>query len=310
MVLEPRSPSAYNAMLGRSSFSPATPPPRKPVVVPASHNHDSSGLFDTRATKRVKRDHDTSDNDLSDNGAVSRSHRRPGSVHSTPHKSRNKQSVPDSDADSGNEELRPVQEESRSTQTDLEQALPPIKTDKQAIAEYELFRAQETASTSGNATLDNYLSAPRDWVRGKSSIYVDAFFLALDTVLAEESHLFSPSEKRVFDEFKAMSYDAQYLYVRLFLRKTSAWFRIGKLGYYSDITDMDAATDELFSRRPLPDSGPQDNADQVTPGELAPPEGTELEGQGFTFADDSTEHITSLEEASSLLLLWLSISKC
>jgi len=40
----------------------------------------------------------------------------------------------------------------------------------------------------------------------------------------------------------------------------------------------------------------------ISPGEHAPPEGTVLE-RSFTFADSSDDHITSLEEASSLLLL-------
>lgn len=36
-------------------------------------------------------------------------------------------------------------------------------------------------------------------------------------------------------------------YVRLFLRKTSAWFRVSKLGYYNDIADMSAACRTLQS---------------------------------------------------------------
>jgi Fanconi-associated nuclease 1 len=302
MVLEPRNPSAYNEMLGRAS-SPEKSSPRKPTAASTALITD---LFEARPAKRIKQDHDKSDNAESDYASASRParlDRHSNSAQSTPRKPRHRLPVPDCDAESGDEDLRQGQDEPRSTQTDLEQALPPVKTDKEAIAEYETFRAQEAASATGNSTLDQYLSAPREWVRGKSSIYVDAFFLALDTVLAEESHLFSPAEMRVFDEFKGMPYEAQYLYVRLFLRKTSAWFRIGRLGYYSDVADMDAATGELFSKRRLPGLSSQDNADQVTPGELAPPEGTELKGEDFTFADDSNEHITSLEEASSLLLL-------
>jgi fanconi-associated nuclease 1 len=36
-----------------------------------------------------------------------------------------------------------------------------------------------------------------------------------------------------------------FLYVRLFLRKKSHWFRVDKLGYYSDISDISAASTHL-----------------------------------------------------------------
>ena len=49
-------------------------------------------------------------------------------------------------------------------------------------------------------------------MRGRSSIYVDAFNLALETVLEEESHLFNEPELAVFDNWKALDYEAQYLY--------------------------------------------------------------------------------------------------
>ena len=88
-------------------------------------------------------------------------------------------------------------------------------------------------------------------------------------------------------------------YVRLFLRKTSAWHRISGLGYHSDIADLGAAIDNLQLCRSLPISttNPQTN-----PGELTPPEGTTL-GDTFAFADRSEDGITTLEEASSLLKL-------
>lgn len=200
--------------------------------------------------------------------------------------------IPDSDAEDGDEEIDP--DEPPSTQrTDIEQALPPIKTDREAIQEYEALRAAEAASD-----VEKRLGT-REWVQGKSSIYVDAFNLALETVLEEESHLFDQAEMRVFEEWRALSYEGQYLYVRLFLRKTAAWFRISRLGYYSDIGDMEKAVAELFKTRELPH--PSEEA-QTNPGELAPPEGSVL-GESFTFADSSDEHITTLEEASTLLLL-------
>lgn len=88
-------------------------------------------------------------------------------------------------------------------------------------------------------------------------------------------------------------------YVRLFLRKTSAWHRISSLGYYEDIADLGSAIEALQRIRNLPISSEEA---QTNPGELEPPEGTTL-GPSFTFADKSEEGISTLEEASSLLKL-------
>ena len=95
----------------------------------------------------------------------------------------------------------------RASQTELESALPPVKTDKEAIAEYEATRAAE----AGLDFKDRL--GQRKWVQGKSSIYVDAFLLALETVLDEESHLFDEAEMAVFQKWRDMSYEGQYLYV-------------------------------------------------------------------------------------------------
>ena len=94
-----------------------------------------------------------------------------------------------------------------------------------------------------------------------------------------------------------LSYGSRY--VRLFLRKTAAWHRINRLGYYGDIADMSAAVKELLEPRPLP---PVTGVAQSNPGETEPPQDSIL-GDSFTFADGSEEHIQTLEEASSLLRL-------
>jgi Fanconi-associated nuclease 1 len=88
--------------------------------------------------------------------------------------------------------------------TDLESSLPAIKTED-AIEEYE---------TTGDAEPGLHVRL-RDgvWQKGKSSIYVDAFNLALETVLVEESHLFSASEMEIFTQWRKLSYESQYLYV-------------------------------------------------------------------------------------------------
>lgn len=85
-------------------------------------------------------------------------------------------------------------------------------------------------------------------------------------------------------------------YVRLFLRKTSAWHRINQIGYHSDITDLDHVVADLQRSRSLPVSC---EVETVNPADSEP--GSGLNGE-FKFAD-SSEQITTLEEASSLLLL-------
>lgn len=95
--------------------------------------------------------------------------------------------------------------------TDLETALPPIDTDSKAIAAYEASQVTES-DVSCNDRL-----AQRKWTPGKSSIYVDAFNLALDTVLEDESHLFDTAESSVFRSWRNLSYEAQYLYVALWI---------------------------------------------------------------------------------------------
>ncbi|KAI4203179.1 MAG: hypothetical protein LQ350_002055 [Teloschistes chrysophthalmus] len=197
--------------------------------------------------------------------------------------------VPDSEGESDNEE----EELPPASQTELESALLPVKTDKEAIAEYEATRAAET-----DLDLHSRLGQ-RKWVQGKSSIYVDAFFLALETVLDEESHLFDEAEMAVFQKWRDLSYEGQYLYVRLFLRKTAAWHRIGRLKYYGDIADLNAAVEELLQHHSLPTATV---TERIAPGESEPPKDSTLEGS-FTFADGSADHIDTLEEASSLLML-------
>ena len=183
-----------------------------------------------------------------------------------------------------------------TSQTELEISLPPVRTDKEAIAEYEATRAAEQVSaTSLQERLDS-----RKWTRGKSSIYVDAFNLALETVLEDESHLFDDAENAVFRFWKNLSYEAQYLYVRLFLRKTAAWFRVNKLGYYNDISNIDGAIAELLETYALPHR--EIKAIQH-PGQLhMSDEEFTLQDQ-FSFAEDSNNGINTLEDASKLLLL-------
>ncbi len=93
-----------------------------------------------------------------------------------------------------------------------ESSLPPVETDAEAIEEYEVLRASQASAP--DETVSSRFDS-RKWVRGKSSIYVDAFNLALDTVLEAETHLFSEKEVAVFQGWRNLDYEAQYLSVLL-----------------------------------------------------------------------------------------------
>ena len=176
MALQARSASQHNQALGQR------------IAHPKSTNFDD---FGDPPAKRLKRE-DSLDSSLS----------------RTPSMDNRTESVPDrpmtseiKDSEDEDEDLPP------SSQTDLESVLPPVKTDKEAIEEYEASRATEQASAE---FIQQRLGA-RKWTKGKSSIYVDAFNLALETVLEEESHLFDEAETAVFEHWRNLSYEAQYL---------------------------------------------------------------------------------------------------
>lgn len=123
----------------------------------------------------------------------------------TPRKTTKRQTPDSDDEDEGDgaEEA----EQGGGHVTDLESALPSVKTGEEAIEEYEAFKASQEENAAG---AEDRLEK-RSWVRGKSSLYVDAFNLALDTVLDEESHLFNEAETEVFRIWRDLSYEAQYL---------------------------------------------------------------------------------------------------
>lgn len=91
--------------------------------------------------------------------------------------------------------------------TDFENALPPTEASQEAIEEYETLKSSQSNVGEENP---NRKIAPL-WIKGRSSIYVDAFNLTLDTVLEEESSLFSSKELEIFSQWKKLNYEAQYL---------------------------------------------------------------------------------------------------
>jgi fanconi-associated nuclease 1 len=93
--------------------------------------------------------------------------------------------------------------------TELESALPHLDRGNEAAVDYEGMQPFEkevniSRDRRGRLSTQKLLS-------GRRSIYVDAFNLALETVLDEESHLFDEKERKTFDEWRRLSYEAQYL---------------------------------------------------------------------------------------------------
>ncbi|KAK1777317.1 VRR-NUC domain-containing protein [Copromyces sp. CBS 386.78] len=179
--------------------------------------------------------------------------------------------------------------------TALEDSLPEVKVDDDIIEEYENLKSSQVGD--GEVSAEARLKT-RKWVRGQSSIYVDAFNLALDTVLQDEAHLFDEKKNCVFDNWRALSYEAQYLYVRLFLRKTASWHRLERLKHYPDISDIEQTIESLLESRGLP----QGESVQES-GQEAVEESGRLFADAFAFADDSASHIKTVEQAAHLLSL-------
>lgn len=93
--------------------------------------------------------------------------------------------------------------------TDVENALPAMRPDEAALEAYEEYKSSQASVQEETTAKTKPL-----WVKGRSSIYVDAFNLALDTVLEEEAKLFDERELGVFDQWKSLDYEAQYLYAK------------------------------------------------------------------------------------------------
>jgi Fanconi-associated nuclease 1 len=188
MVLQTQSPASHNQMLGQRIRHPSS----------TKYNEE----FETPTAKRLKR-LDSTDSSISRRDD-SEAEEEDAQIPTPQGPSRcTAREIPDSEAESDDGDDLVA---GTSRKTDLESALPPVRTDKEAIAEYEATRAAEAVDLDLQERLGQ-----RKWVQGKSSIYVDAFNLALETVLEDESHLFDEAEMAVFDQWRGLSYEGQYL---------------------------------------------------------------------------------------------------
>lgn len=179
--------------------------PSKVINATKGKGKESETVLREPPNKRVKREIADSDADsdasFSDEGKPRRIGRQTGRV--------KREDTADSEALINDDaQLQQSEPETHSGRpTAIESSLPEIETDKDAIQEYETFRASQGENSETVASR----FVKREWVKGKSSLYVDAFNLALGTVLEDESHLFDDKERFLFDSWDNLSYEAQYL---------------------------------------------------------------------------------------------------
>ena len=181
MVLDSQGATGHNAMLGRKIPHPATTNFLDEILPPA---------------KRLKTVASTDGEDSCDVSGDETFIGTPNSL---------RDEIPDSEEE---EEDGTGDDEPSLPQrlTELESAMLAVQTDKEAIQEYEAMRAAGDIPDELKSRIQQ-----RSWTKGKSSIYVDAFNLALDTVLEDEGHLFDEKEMEVFSQWRSLEYEAQYL---------------------------------------------------------------------------------------------------
>ena len=213
MVLDQKSPAAHNSMLGflirkpNSSKESERPPKRQRITDPINDTKPP-GTSPREAKKYI---------------ALQISHESDEVVEKA-----SEVDKPTSDVDGEEKITDDVKPKSHVRATDLESTMPMIVDEDGALEEYEAFRASQEDRRDGNSIVPGSRKTAEvnsaddgngeatgkeenKWIRGRSSIYVDAFNLALGTVLEEEAHLFDERERRVFSDWKELSYGAQYL---------------------------------------------------------------------------------------------------
>lgn len=124
------------------------------------------------------------------------------------------------DEDDDTQDLTGVLRGENTKSTEFENALPATQSDVEAAEEYESFKLSQEQAKQPDGDANEESARPR-WIKGRSSIYVDAFNIALDTVLEEESHLFDAREKQVFDQWRQLDYQAQFMCASFTLPLTS-----------------------------------------------------------------------------------------
>ena len=186
MVLSPQTSAWHNSMRGEI------------IRHPASTNFDEQGE-DVPPTKKLRR-HESTESLVSSNASIT-------DGVETKALAADQRVIPDSEAEDEEDEDEDSLFVTGNRPTELESALPPVKTDREAIDDYEATKAAADADGFDREVR----LGQRKWVKGRNSIYVDAFNLALETVLEDEGHLFDEAELALFQHWRQLDYQAQYL---------------------------------------------------------------------------------------------------
>ncbi|KAH9951864.1 VRR-NUC domain-containing protein [Amylocystis lapponica] len=93
---------------------------------------------------------------------------------------------------------------------------------------------------------------------GGKSMYVTLFEEMLNDVLKFEVSLFSKEERGCIKNYDSLKYNAQYLLIRLCLRKTDKWHRLDSLKYQTELGDtIPQAIEELCTCGEFPNTQPE-----------------------------------------------------
>ncbi|KAI8358125.1 hypothetical protein B0O80DRAFT_495898 [Mortierella sp. GBAus27b] len=145
-----------------------------------------------------------------------------------------------------------IRRESEDRDTDHEDdSIMPVKTEGgHDLVGSSLIKDGHVGNDDRN--LDVILPPKFRW----KTVYVAAFELALDTVLPDETSLFTDEELLLFQTYRELPDDPKHLFVRLFLRNQKYWQRQSKLdGRYREIEDLVSAIQQLSAAGLLMDQG-------------------------------------------------------
>ncbi|WFD00541.1 phosphodiesterase I [Malassezia yamatoensis] len=113
------------------------------------------------------------------------------------------------------------------------------------------------ATISPDSTAEHEQLVSKRW--GRESMYVELLQDMICVVLEYESHLFTERELNCLSHIFLLPYEARYLLVRL-LQRNREWYRIDRLAYGEEISDLKAACTALCGSFDRPISEQKDDA--------------------------------------------------
>ncbi|ORY75355.1 VRR-NUC domain-domain-containing protein [Leucosporidium creatinivorum] len=140
-------------------------------------------------------------------------------------------------------------------------------------------------------------------VEKRVSFYVQAADEILEAVLKHEAFLFSEAEQAALKRLRGLDYQARYLFVRLYLRKSS-WIRLRGISYERDIDDLNAACQALWERvdfaPPRPPTPPPAPPVDVKPVKVEEPGVIDLTGDDDDDEEEEPKPLVVVEEEPDL----------